>query len=364
MPMKPTAAVLAKPREERTTTAGYAVPDESAQELHQAHDRLTRDYAELFLRKRRPETEEEYRRVARRAIDRADPPRLAHYHPRARAKVRTAVILLGVGKIAETLNTYFEGYEIVESDARAAALAEGHRWVARIRAVTEPIDKDGASDNKMSRNPARRKLRALPDGWELLVFEAARSFPNWFNGVCVSLAIGVRPVELERGVLVRREGSSIELIVESAKASELHEGIGKRSLLLAPETPWVQALADELGERTEMVARWPSAKKSFDTIAGIGRLALPDAKVAISGYLLRHRFASLLKKAKWAPIEIARALGHSSTKQLSSYGMWNGAVRGGSFPLQVRSEREPRVIGKPRGFISRQSNGPKGPVTG
>jgi integrase len=195
------------------------------------------------------------------------------------------------------------------------------------------------------------------------VFEAARAYPNWFNGICVSLASGVRPVELERGIRVRREGVNLELLIQTAKSSEEHEGIGERSLLLAPDEPWVKALADELGGRTEMTVTWPSAKKSFDVIAALGRSALPEAKVTISGYVLRHRFACLLKQAKWQPLEVARALGHSSTKQLSTYGSWNGAARGG-LPLRVGSERAPRIVVKPRDFIVRRPSEPKRLVAG
>lgn len=359
LPKSLTIMASIEPGKEQITASEYVVFEKSLQNLQRAHDKLTENYGQFFLRKRRPETEAEYRQVARRAIDRADPPQLALYTRRVRAKVRAAIICVGIGTIRTTLRLFLEGDETVELEARAAALAEGHRWVSRIRALKEPIGQDDEAGNKMSRRPARRKLRALPDGWELRVFEAARAYPNWFNGICVSLASGVRPVELERGIRVRREGVNLELLIQTAKSSEEHEGIGERSLVFAPDEPWVKALADELGGRTEMVVTWPSAKKSFDAIAAIGRLALPDTKVTVSGYVLRHRFASLVKKAKWPPVEIARALGHSSTKQLSTYGIWNGAARSGGVPLQVRSEREPRIVDKPRDFIATGPNGPR-----
>jgi len=361
---KPTTWAPIKSNQERITTTDHVSIDEHLQQLQQAHSKLTEDYGEFVLRRRRPETEAEYRKVAQRAISRDDPPKLARYPRRARSKVRAAVVFVAIEKIRESLETCLEGHDAITPAARAAALTEGHRWVSRIRALEEPIGQDDESGNKMSRRPARRKLRALPDGWELRLFDAARTYPNWFNGVCVSLASGVRPVELERGVRVRRKGVNIEILVQTAKSSEEHEGIGERSLVLAPEQPWVQALADQLGGRTEMVVTWPSAKKSFDAITAIGRSALPDAKVTVSGYVLRHRFASILKKAKWPPVKIAQALGHSSTKQLSTYGIWNGAARSGGLPLQVRSEREPRIVDKPRDFISRRPNRPKTQVAG
>ncbi len=363
LPIKAVWLAPNKSSEERSTANEHVSLDESLQQLHQAHEKLAQDYGEFILGKRRPETESEYRKVTQRAINRADPPRLELYRRRARAKVRAAVVFVAIAKIRESLETCLEGRNTIVPDARAAALADGHRWVARIRALEEPIGQDDEAGNKMSRRPARRKLRALPEGWELRVFEAARAYPRWFDGVCVSLASGVRPIELERGVRVRREGENLMLLVQTAKSSEKHEGIGERSLVLAPEEPWVQALADKLGGRTEMVVTWPAAKKSFDALAAIGRSALPDAKVTVSGYVLRHRFACLLKKAKWQPLEIARALGHSSTKQLSTYGIWNSAARG-RLPLRVGSERAPRIVDKPRDFIARRPNRSKRPVTG
>jgi integrase len=301
--------------------------------------------------------------VARRAIDRADPPNLAQYPRRARAKVRAAVAFRALWAISGALKTYFQGGPSVGPDARAAALEEGNRWLVRIRAVEAIVEDDGEVENAMTRNPARRKLATLPENWEQALFEAAKAHPKWFLGLSVSLATGVRPIELERGVTVRRDGPNLEFIVTTAKASEQHEGIGTRSILMPPETPWVEALAAELGERTEMVVKWQSAKKSFDKIAAMGRAALPDAKPAISGYTLRHRFACLLKQAGLPPVKIARALGHSSTKQLSSYGHWNAKVRGGGLPLRVRSEREPKVIDKPRNIPARRF-GNRSPTAG
>lgn len=361
---EPSTLASIKSREERIAPTNHVCLDESLQQLNQAHDKLIEDYREQVYRKRRPETEDEYRKVVQRAIKLADPPQLGCYRQRARAKVRAAVVVVAIGKIRESLEMCLVSHDAITQDARMATLADGHRWVSRIRALEAVIEKNGEADNHMMRNPARRKLRTLPEGWELQLFEAAQAHPKWFSGVCVSLAIGVRPVELERGVLVRREGPNIEFTVKTAKASELHEGIGKRSLLLEPETPWVLALADKLGTQTEMVVEWPSAKKSFDAIAAIARSAMPDAKETVAGYVLRHRFACLLKEARFPSIEIARALGHSSTKQLSSYGTWNGVKRGGGLPLRITSDREPRAIVKPRGYISRRSKSPRDKVSG
>ncbi|MCZ8121940.1 MAG: hypothetical protein O9277_00790 [Magnetospirillum sp.] len=363
-PNTPPSAALAGARKERTATANGVGLVEGEMELEKAFNRLMQKHGHFISGKRRPETVWEYRQVARRAVERSDPPKLAHYPRRSRGKVRAAVIFVGIGEIIEALEICLDGREAAAPDARAAALAEGHRWVDRIRAVEMPVDEDNDTANLMTRNPARRKLRNLPDGWEDRLFETARAYSKWFYGVCVALASGVRPVELERGVLVRREGVNLELVVNTAKSSEKHEGIGARTLLMALDMPWVQALATELGDRAEMIVNWPSAKKSRDVIAAIGRAALPDIKETISGYVLRHRFASMLKKAKWSPIEIARALGHASTKQRSSYGSWNGAVRSGGLPLRVTTEREPRDIGKPRDFISRRQTRSRSPERG
>lgn len=308
-------------------------------------------------------TEAEYELVARRAIDRADPPSFAQYPRRARPKVRAAIVLYGIRAISRSLKTYFQGGDSVGPDARAAAIEEGNRWLARIRAAEMIVEDGGEVGNEMTRNPARRKLAALPENWEHALLEEAKAYPEWHLGVYVALGIGVRPIELERGVTVRRDGPNLEFIVNTAKASEQHEGIGTRSILMPPETPWVEALEAELGERAAMVVKWPSAKKSYDKIAAMGRAALPEAKPAISGYTLRHRFACLLKQAGLPPLEIARALGHSTTKQLTVYGHWNAKVRGGGLPLRVRSEREPKVIDKSRNIPARRF-GNRSPIAG
>jgi integrase len=357
-------AVPDGPTKESVPTSEATSIGESAQALRRAYlERVNGRYSDFLKRTRQRKTEAEYQMVARRAIDRADPPSLAQYPRRARPKIRAAIVLYGIWAISDALKLYFKGGDCAGPDARAAAVEEGIRWLARIEAVEAEVDEGNEVGNAMIRNPARRKLAALPENWEQALFEAAKAHPKWFLGLSVSLATGARPIELERGVTVRRDGPNLEFIVTTAKASEQHEGIGTRSILLPPETPWVEALAAELGERAEMVVKWPNAKKSFDQIAAMGRAALLDAKPAISGYTLRHRFACLLKQAGLPPVEIARALGHTSTKQLSSYGHWNAKVRGGGLPLRVRSEREPRVIDKPRSIPARRL-GNRSPIAG
>jgi len=362
-PIKPLSAVLPGCGEEGTAKTDGVRLDESAHELEKVFEGLLQKYALLLNSKRRRETELEYRQVARRAIDRADPPQLANYPRRARAKVRAAVIVVGIGEIRATLKALSERRENIGPDVQSAVVADAYRWVERIRSVEVPVAKDGDPGNKMTRCSARRKLRALPFEWELKLFETARAYPNWFAGICASLAIGLRPVELERGILIRRMGQNIEFVVQTAKSCENREGIGKRSLLMSAETPWVQALATELGDRTEMVIKWRSAKKSCDALVVIGRKAFPDLKEKISGYVFRDRFACILKREKWPPIQIAKALGHSSTRQLSSYGVWNGVSRGGALPLRVTAERLPRQIEKPRDFISGRRAQPRGSVS-
>lgn len=361
--IKPLSAVLPGCGEEGTAKTDGVRLDESAHELEKVFEGLLQRYALLLNSKRRRQTELEYRNVARRAIDRADSLQLANYPRRARAKVRAAVIVVGIGEIRATLKALSERRENIGPDVQSAVVADAYRWVEWIRAVEVPVAKDGDPGNKMTRCSARRKLRALPFEWELKLFETARAYPNWFAGICASLAIGLRPVELERGILIRRMGQNIEFVVQTAKSCEHREGIGKRSLLMSAETPWVQALATELGDRTEMVIKWRSAKKSCDALVVIGRKAFPDLKEKISGYVFRHRFACILKREKWPPIQIAKALGHSSTRQLSSYGVWNGVSRGGALPLRVTAERLPRQIEKPRDFISGRRAQPRGSVS-
>jgi hypothetical protein len=355
-PAKPTAESVEIGRADGSATDNGSVTiDERARQLRAIYIELKdKLYAEFFSRKRRPETEDEYRTVALRAIRRDDPPNIAKYHRRTRHKVRAAIVFSGIWAISDALTTYFRGPNSLSHDDRANAVIDGYRWVDRIRAVEMPITDDDPAGNAMNRNPGRRKLPFLPTGWELALFDKARESHSWFHGICVSLAIGVRPVEIERGVHVRRNGPTLEFLVETAKASAEHEGIGKRLIVMPIDTPWTDALANELGDRSEMVVTWESAKKSYDHIVAIGRSAVPDAEEPIGGNVLRHRFACLLKQAKWEEIEIARALGHSSTKQLTVYGSWNGKVRRGGLPLKVTSERDPKVIVKSRDFIAKR----------
>lgn len=208
----------------------------------------------------------------------------------------------------------------------------------------EPSQTDGDA-----KKPEKRKnlIKQLYNGFEDDLFQhqitrSSRRAQNCVSDFTIALsthiATGLRPAELQKGVIFRLIGSLVEIEIAGSKfrqdKSGKHiSGIETRWLSINPEFSQASAfLCDWVKRRIEENSSGANQlffsykKNSFrDQIAGLSeqfnRIYRPQRKpVSITGNTFRHNFSAWVKTCKLSKVEIAKAMGHCSTKSQSEYG--------------------------------------------
>lgn len=199
-------------------------------------------------------------------------------------------------------------------------------------------DAGEVQQNAQKRHTKRRSLRGLPPDWrEQLVAAAASS--KYADQVRVMALCGCRPAELEKGILIRRDGDELVIGIEGAKVStRTGGGQSWRELRIAADHPLAAGLQD--GQY-----RVPNAKAIENAIDHYGKKLWPNRAELISAYTLRHAAATDFKAADLNQVEIAAALGHASTATMDRYGSANKGGKGG---LKLTSTEAARTVREPK----------------
>lgn len=205
----------------------------------------------------------------------------------------------------------------------------------------------------MAGQSKKRTSALAPDFRERLIAEAKASAQRggqWLTPLCIMAACGVRPAEMAKGVRLRRgpNPDTIQVVIAGAKVNDKQRrGIPIRQITVSTKTaagepqPW----ADHL---LELVADGPSrfvlpSPSSFSHHVRDASLKLwPRRKSQASPYSFRHALAADLKTAGTDPVEIARVLGHASTRSQEAYG-WRRRRGSGKGPVvTAETSQEPR----------------------
>lgn len=199
-------------------------------------------------------------------------------------------------------------------------------------------DAGESQPNAQIRHTKRRSLRGLPPEWrEQLVNAAAGS--KYADQVRVMALCGCRPAELEKGILIRRDGDELVIGIEGAKVSK-RTGGGQswRELRIAADHPLAAGLQD--GRYSV-----PSARAIENAVDHYGKKLWPNRAELISAYTLRHAAATDFKAADLNQVEIAAALGHASTATMDRYGSGNSRGKGG---LTLKGTEAARAVREPK----------------
>jgi hypothetical protein len=181
-----------------------------------------------------------------------------------------------------------------------------------------------------NRKTKRSSLTGLDVDWRRQILNlAATRFPEEVEALRVLSLVGVRPIELERGVAVLDIGSDVCFSIAGAKMGEWahghNAGQASRQLTISKEHPLLEqkiinsSVVKINRRRLEYVVKvlalelWPKRR----------------GQRLISCYTFRHAFAAELKAQRFSEADIARALGHQSTTSQAHYGSRSqGAWRG------------------------------------
>ena len=204
-----------------------------------------------------------------------------------------------------------------------------------------PIPKE----TRKPRHSKRKDMRGAPSNWRELLWDES-GLKEYRLHYALSAVTGCRPGEFDEGFLVKVIKDYILFGIKGLKVRAssgqparvlIYKLVGARGLFLSEIVSTVKALPKN---NQGFVTIEPINTKAYS--AAIKRASLRlglGGKTGLSAYNLRHSFASDLKAAGKTPEEIARALGHASTKTQSCYGHAGMSKGGGVVPVLIQAPK-------------------------
>ncbi|HDR9284869.1 TPA: site-specific integrase [Burkholderia vietnamiensis] len=205
----------------------------------------------------------------------------------------------------------------------------------------------------MAGTSKKRTSALAPDFRERLIAEATASAERggqWLTPLCIVAACGARPAELAKGVRLRRGSApdTIQIVIAGAKVNDKQRrGIPIRQVTISTRTaggesqPWASHLLELVADgpvRYEL----PSPSAFSHHVRNASMKLWPRRKSHASPYSFRHALAAEMKTTGTDPVEIARVMGHASTRSQEAYG-WRRRRKGGKGPVvSAETSQEPR----------------------
>lgn len=266
---------------------------------------------------------------------------------------RRASILHGIREeLTKTLSEQDHLQRVFKSSNDQADYVKWQKKVARMApfikmlpAVLEVKNFPPASERKR-RESKKRSLAGLPNDWRECL---AKRLPSYRAEFLVAAATGCRPAELVNGVSLSYDTDSkgkvsIKAEIAGAKVRQL-SGQPARSIFIElddkPES--IAGQIQEILRAGPVKVQLTKGEKLFSgAVRDAARREWPKKKTDLSAYSLRHQFAADMKGSGWKDEDIAKAMGHITTKTASYYGTKSQA-RGGVNLHGVEAAREIKV---------------------
>lgn len=199
-----------------------------------------------------------------------------------------------------------------------------------------------------ARNSKSASIRTADEDWRERVAEMMTGdLKLLFLVQCVT---GCRPQELANGVQVRlcRDGTMVTR-VRGAKCDEF-VGQPSRSLRLSTASGVTQMLGQMLKVGLTVDSRKCSLGEVNTYAKSVARAcarAFPSRKGRrkLSPYSARHQFKADLVAMGWTKVEIAMAMGHSTTRSGTAYGQGGRGGGSGVKPIAIKAQRPVKLRG-------------------
>ncbi|MDP2779036.1 tyrosine-type recombinase/integrase [Devosia sp.] len=222
-------------------------------------------------------------------------------------------------------------------------LDQARVYAELIKSVAAETRKKSRSQKGKSKKIGLKALSKKGDFRERLVTAAGKA---GVVGILLLSIAGVRPAEIAKGVALKAFGEhGLEIHINGVKHTQTtgHERRAQRHdarrwSLSAKLLTFVKKAGGNL-----LFSRSPDLLRD-DIKRAAARAKLP---LTISPYTLRHCFSGDLKKAGWSPVEIAKAMGHASTRTGGRYARKQSAGSGTSSMTAVWASGEVREFDKP-----------------
>ena len=185
-------------------------------------------------------------------------------------------------------------------------------------------------------------MHKLPALWRGMMAAHVKPSHAYADHLTILEMTGARPVEFSNGVRVRRVRGALEFTLIGGKVSAT-TGLKNRVLTVPVRTQGARRLARKL-ILNGLGQVWKCKEKALaDYVTALREKAFPGHPYKVSPYSYRHALAGDLKSTETDRVDIARALGHRSTRTAGSYG--RKGIRGKVRPNPIKAVR---VTGKIR----------------
>jgi len=244
--------------------------------------------------------------------------------------------------LAESLISFDEASALGETNL-GWRLDQARVYAELVKNVAAETRKGARSQKGKSKKVGLKALSKKGDFRERLAAAAKKA---GLVGILVLSIAGVRPAEIARGIMVEVSGEHwLDIHINGVKHTQStgHERRAQRHDARKWNlTARLLALVKKAGGKL-LFSRSPDALRD-DIKTAATRAKLP---LTISPYTLRHRFSADLKEAGWSPVEIAKAMGHASTRTGGRYARKRSGGSGAGSMTQVWASGEVREFGKP-----------------
>jgi len=183
-----------------------------------------------------------------------------------------------------------------------------------------------ASGAKAVRSTSKRhQLPGLREGWQDAFLALNEHSPTYRVAGVLLRHCGLRPAELEKGVVVTADAGVVNVRIRGAKVREGVAGQPWRQFSLAKESlpAWFVQTLDAGGSMTVVAEpdglRAHLARLSVKLFPRRRRAGKQD--VILSAYLFRHSLVTELREEGWDVCDIAAVIGESTADTVAWYGM-------------------------------------------
>lgn len=168
-------------------------------------------------------------------------------------------------------------------------------------------------------------LKGLDKNWrEIMALEGHEN--QYKIAMLVALVTGVRPIELEKGVLLTQGNGKLVALIQSAKVTK-YSGQPTRKLVLKKHaaTDLLIAHMNMQENKNTLLVKVNNGNAVTKYMTRVGKKQWPEHKENITVYTARHAMASDCKKVdsesgEESPMHTSETLGHQSDRTKRTYG--------------------------------------------
>lgn len=204
-------------------------------------------------------------------------------------------------------------------------------------------------------------LKRLPENWqEIMAIRAWSEGVKYKLAILVALVTGVRPCELQKGVLLTIKNGQLVALIRGGKVTK-DNGQPTRKLVLADHVATTYLIAHMHTQliKDKFLVRVKSGNAVTKSMTRVGKSLWSKHNSNITVYSARHAMASECKKVDKEsgdenPLFTSGTLGHRSDRTKRTYGniRYGSGGGGGVAPAHVEVPCEIRVHTKSRDFIN------------